>query len=52
MEHFRRCIFRASCHAFPRIPLRRAVSFFKSYLGKDVSEGIHRARRRLQHGGR
>ncbi len=49
MGNFRRCIVRACVHAFPNMPLRLAIPFFKSYMGKGMAESIHQARRRVRH---
>jgi glycosyltransferase involved in cell wall biosynthesis len=51
MENFRRCIILAFGHSFPKVPLRLAMPFFKSYLGKGIVESLHRARKRVQHAG-
>ena len=50
-ENFRRCIVRACSHAFPNMPLRLAIPFFKSYMGKGIAESLHRARTRVRHAG-
>ncbi len=51
MAKFRRCIVLACGYAFPNLPLRLAIPFFKSYMGKEVAESIHRACRRVRHAG-
>ena len=51
MENFRRCIVLACGHAFPNMPLRLAIPFFKSYMGKGIAESIHQARKRVRHAG-
>ena len=52
MENFRRCVILACRYSFPQMPLRLAVPFFKSFLGKGIADSVHRARKRLQHAGR
>lgn len=51
MEHFRRCIALACSHAFPNIPLRLAIPFVKSYMGKGMAEWLHQARKGVRHAG-
>jgi hypothetical protein len=51
MGNFRRCIVRACGHALPNIPLRLAIPFIKSYMGKGIAESIHRAHKRVRHAG-
>jgi len=52
MENFRRCVILACRHSFPQMPLRLAVPFFTSFMGKGIADSFHRARKRLQHAGR
>ncbi len=52
MENFRRCVILACRHSFPQMPLRLAVPFFKSFMGKGIADSVHRARKRFQHAGR
>jgi glycosyltransferase involved in cell wall biosynthesis len=47
LKNFRRAIFKAFYHSFPRVPLRLAVPFIKSFFGRTIADGIHRVRRRL-----
>lgn len=51
MVNFRRCIALACSHAFPNMPLRLAIPFVKSYMGKGIAEYLHQARRRVRHAG-
>lgn len=50
LKRFRRSIARAFYHSFPKIPLRLAIPFLKSFLGRDVADGIHRTREKLLKG--
>lgn len=47
MSDFRRCVSLAYRHAFPHLPLRLAVPFVKSFMGKGTADAIHRVRKRL-----
>jgi glycosyltransferase involved in cell wall biosynthesis len=50
-ENFRRCVVLACSHAFPCMPLRLAIPFVKSYMGKGIAEWLHQARKRVRHAG-
>lgn len=51
MYDFRRCVFMACRHGFPHVPLRLAIPFFKSFMGKGIAESIHRACKRVRPAG-
>lgn len=44
MADFRRCLIRVFQYTFPKLHLRLALPFMKSYLGKSVSDAMHRVR--------
>ena len=50
LKRFRRSIARAFYHSFPRVPVRLAIPFLKSFLGRDIADGIHRIRERFLRG--
>jgi glycosyltransferase involved in cell wall biosynthesis len=50
LKRFRRSVARAFYHSFPRIPVRLAIPFLKSFLGRDIADGIHRVRERFLKG--
>jgi glycosyltransferase involved in cell wall biosynthesis len=47
MKQFRRCVSSVCRFAFPAVPVRLIVPYIKSFLGKNLSEKIHAARKRL-----
>jgi hypothetical protein len=50
LKNFRRSILKAFYHSFPRVPLRLAVPFIKSFFGRTIADGIHSARKKLLKG--
>lgn len=50
LKRFRRSVARAFYHSFPWIPVRLAIPFLKSFLGRDIADGIHRVRERFLKG--
>ncbi len=47
MHNFRKCLMRFFKYSFPRIPLRLVLSLCKSFLGKNLSDIVHTARKKL-----
>ena len=47
LKNFRRSLARAFCHSYPRIPVRLALPFVTSFLGRDIAEGLHSVKERL-----
>jgi glycosyltransferase involved in cell wall biosynthesis len=50
LKRFRRSVTRVFYHSFPKVPVRLAIPFLKSFLGRDVADGIHRTREKLLKG--
>ncbi len=50
LKNFRRSLLKAFYHSFPRISLRLAVPFIKSFFGRTIADGIHCFRKRLVRG--
>ena len=50
LKNFRRSVLKAFYHSFPRVPLRLAVPFIKSFFGRTIADGIHCFRKRLNGG--
>ena len=47
MISFRRCMRKVVWFYFPAVPLRTIIAYLKSYLGKRLSDGIHRGRKKI-----
>ena len=48
MSNFRRCVRRVFHVTFPRLPVRLALPFIKSFLGKRLADKVHDVRKVIQ----